>query len=338
LDRLEAVPIRGTAGATRGISPGRNPFFSPDGKWVGFWQDGKLKKVLADGGTPVDICEAGNPFGATWATDNTIVYGAGPQGIYRVSADGGKPALIVRDPAGLAHGPQLLPGGRTVLFTLRGENDEWDEAQIVVQSLDTEHREVLIRGGTDARYLETGHLVYVGNGTLFSVPFDATSLKVSGGPVSLAENIAQSPGQTGAAHFSISRTGSLAYVAGSFRPTSLQTLVWLDRQGHETPLKAPARGYVNPRVSPDEMRIAVAVRAATQNIWMWDIRRETLSPLSSIRARHGWPAWTRNGERLAFSTSGGIWWQAGDGSGSPERLIEPSFRRRSTGELVRARR
>jgi hypothetical protein len=94
LDQLEAVPIRGTAGAT-GITSGRNPFFSPDGKWVGFWQDRKLKKVLADGGTPVDICEAENPWGATWATDNTIVYGAGPQGIYRVSANGGKPALIV---------------------------------------------------------------------------------------------------------------------------------------------------------------------------------------------------------------------------------------------------
>ena len=116
LDRLQPAPLRGTGGDVP--SAGRSPFFSPDGTWVAFWQAGKLKKVLVDGGTPVDICDAANPFGATWATDNSILYGGGAAGIFRVSADGGKPEALIRDPGGLAHGPQLLPGGRSVLFTL----------------------------------------------------------------------------------------------------------------------------------------------------------------------------------------------------------------------------
>jgi serine/threonine-protein kinase len=328
LKELEAVPIRGTAGGTVAEpnaltgAAGRSPFFSPDGKWVGFWQDQQLKKVLVDGGTPVPICAAGNMFGATWATDNTIVYGEGPLGIYRVSADGGTPALVVSNPGGVAHGPQLLPGNRALLFTLRGATDEWDESQIVVQSLDTGRRQVLLRG-TDARYLETGHLVYVANGTLFAVPFDAASLKILGGPVSLVEHVAQSAAQTGAAHFATSQSGSLAYIAGSFRPpVPPQTLVWLDRQGRETPLNAPVRAYAYPRVSPDGNRIAVQV--AGENIWLWDVKRETLSPLTSGRDLDLYPLWTRLGDRLAYRSTAGIFWRAVDGSGSPEQLAAPS--------------
>jgi serine/threonine-protein kinase len=328
LKELEATPIRGTIGgavaepgALTGAA-GRNPFFSPDGKWVGFWQDGQLKRVLADGGTPVPICVAENPFGAMWAIDNTIVYGEGPLGIYRVSADGGQPALVVSNPGGVAHGPQLLPGGRAVLFTLRGATDEWDESQIVVQSLDTGQRQVLLRGA-DARYLETGHLVYVANGTLFAVPFDAASLRVLGGPVSLVEHVAQSPAQTGAAHFATSQTGLLAYVAGSFRNAlPPQTLVWLDRQGHETPITAPVRAYAYPRVSPDGNRIAVQVDS--ENIWLWDVKRETLSPLTSGRSRDLYPLWTRLGDRLAYRSTSGLLWRAVDGSGSSEELAAPS--------------
>src|SRR5262249_39708542 len=154
----------------------RNPFFSPDGRWFGFWHEGKIKKVQIAGGIPVEICDAEIPFGAMWAADDTILFGAGSGGIYRVPAAGGKPELIVRDPGGVAHGPQLLPGGRAVLFTIAQENGGWDDARIVVQSLETGHRDVLITGGTDARYLETGHLLYVSGGTLLAAPFDLRSL------------------------------------------------------------------------------------------------------------------------------------------------------------------
>jgi serine/threonine-protein kinase len=328
LDQLEAVPIRGTGG---GIDFGRSPFFSPDGKWVGFWQDGKLKKVLADGGKSADICEAENPFGASWGDDHTNVFGGGSRGIFRVSPDGGQPELIVRDPGGTAHGPQVLPGGRSVLFTLLREGNSWDDADIVVQSLNGGRREVVIRGGTDARYLETGHLVYVANGTLFAQPFDVGSLKVSGGPVSLVERVAQSPIQTGAAHFSLSRSGTLAYVDGSFQSAvRTSTLVWLDRQGRETPLKAPPQAYTYPRISPDGSQIAVSVRGNRsdttnlENVFIWDITRETLARLTSGGGLHRQPVWSPKGERLAYAWSAAgnpqTWWQAADGGGAPERL------------------
>src|SRR5262249_43631609 len=174
-----------------------------------------------------------------------------------------------------------------------------------------------------ARYLETGHLVYVARGTLFAIPFDVTTLKVSGGPVSLVENIAQAPIQTGAAHFSISRTGSLAYVTGSFVLIRQQTLVWLDRQGHETPLAAPVRGYLQARISPDESRIAVVIAGGGRRIWIWDTKRETLEPLTVSGGYATSPVWTRDGQRLAFSWSG-LWGQAADGNGSPERLADAS--------------
>src|SRR5262249_927953 len=146
LNQLEAVPIRKTGGEPRTF--GREPFFSPDGKWVGFWQDRGLRKVLVDGGTPVDICETNPPTGATWSDENTILYAAGATGIFRVSPDGGQPELIVRNPGGTTHGPQLLPGGRSVLFTLRNEASRWDDADIVVESLIDHHHDVVVRGGT----------------------------------------------------------------------------------------------------------------------------------------------------------------------------------------------
>jgi serine/threonine-protein kinase len=323
LDRLDAVPLRGTMGT----SGGRSPFFSPDGKWIGFWNDGKLRKVLVNGGTPVDICDAENPYGASWADDNTILYGAGERGIFRVSAGGGKPEVILADLGGAAHGPQLLPGGRSVLFTVREGGNSWDDADIVVQSIDTGKRDVIVRGGTDGRYLESGHIVYVAGGTLFALPFDLASLKASGGPVALIEGVAQSPAQTGSAHFSVSRTGTLAYIEGSFRDLVLQKLAWIDRAGRETEIAAPARNYLSPRISPDGKRLAVQVRTRDDDhVWIWDFARETFTPLTSGRDRQNSPVWTPDGRRIAFGSGrtgdARVHWQLADGSGSPEALSD----------------
>ena len=159
IDQLEPTPIRGTEAA-------RNPFLSPDGEWVGFWSEGQLKKVAIRGGAPVSLCDATNPFGAQWGADDTIVFGQGRDGILRVSADGGTPEVLVplEGTNALVHGPQILPGEKAVLFTL-GRNT-WDDAQVVVHTLETNERKVLIDGGRDARYVPTGHLVYVYGGGL----------------------------------------------------------------------------------------------------------------------------------------------------------------------------
>ena len=245
MDQLEATPIRGTAEGS-----GREPFFSPDGQWVGFWAGGQLKKVSISGGASVTLCEAENPSGASWGADDRIVFGQVAEGIFQVSANGGEKELLISVDSAKgdrAHGPQILPDGKTVLFTLGSEGVDWDDAQIVVQSLATGERKVLVSGGSDARYVPTGHLAYKQQGTLLAVPFDVVRLEVTGGPVPIVEDVAQA-GITfsGTAQYTFSDLGSLVYVPGG--RVVKRTLVWVDREGKEEPLAAEPRGYSSPRI------------------------------------------------------------------------------------------
>jgi serine/threonine-protein kinase len=319
MDQLEATPMRGTEG-------GREPFFSPDGQWVGFWAEGQLKKVSISGGAPVNLCEAKNPWGASWGSDDTIVFGQGLDGIWKVSASGGTPEILVAiDSEGeLAHGPQILPGGKTVLFTLRaGLPASWDDAQIVVQSLETGERRVLIEGGRDARYLPTGHLVYAREGTLLAVAFNLGRLEVSGGPVPMAEGIMDADTRTGAAHFSSSKLGSLVYVPGGQQFRS--ELVWVDRQGQAVPLIEDQVSFSNPRLSPDGRTVAVQVTRDGRDIWIYDAERGTRMRLT-VGGENANPVWTPDGERITFASarSGGspnLYWKTADGSGEAQVLL-----------------
>ena len=156
-----------------------------------------------------------------------------------------------------AHGPQFLPGRRAVLFTLGQAEQSWDDAQIVVQSLDDGSRHVVIQGGTDARYLPTGHLVYARGGSLLAQPFDLQELKTSAGPVSVVDGVAQAVGgATGAAHFSVSADATLVYVPSSSLDFREVSFVWVDRTGRETPVSAPVGIYLAPTLSPDGGRVA----------------------------------------------------------------------------------
>ena len=249
MDQKEATIVRGTEGA-------RNPFFSPDGEWVGFYSASQLKKIAIRGGAPVSLCDAVAPWGARWEADDTIVFGQGRVGIMQVSADGGTPEVVVAvDATGeFAHGPQVLPGGKAVLFTL-ADGTDWNDAQIVVHLLETGERKVLVEGGRDARYLRTGHLVYVLDGTLLAVPFDADALEVTGGPIPMAEGVRTAGSTTGAAQFSVSETGSLVYVTGG--DVENGTLVWVDRDGREEALAAEPGSYRHPRISPDGSRVVL---------------------------------------------------------------------------------
>src|SRR5215471_9621656 len=178
----EAKPIPGT---NQDVN---TPFFSPDGKWVGFYAvpEAKLKKIAITGGATVTIGDVNNPYGASWYSDGTILLGQGSKGIVRISADGGTPQTIIpaKDDE-ILHGPQMLPGGDEVLFTVAANmgDDRWDKALIVVQSLKTGERKTLINGGSDARYVPSGDIVYVLGSNLFAVPFDVWKLQVTGGPV-----------------------------------------------------------------------------------------------------------------------------------------------------------
>ena len=215
MNALESNPIPGTDEDAEG------PFFSPDSQWVAYFSltDLQLEKIALSGGASVTICDSpdGGNFGASWAEDGTIVFGR-PEGVFGVSANGGTPELIVEaDADEQVYGPQALPGGEWVLFTTTTATGatRWNDAQIVVQSVASGERRVLVAGGSDARYLPTGHLVYAIGDVLYGVAFDINGLQTVGGPVSLVEDIARATGgATAAANYDVSVGGSLVYLTG----------------------------------------------------------------------------------------------------------------------------
>ena len=254
VDQLLATPLAGARETSGPGQPGaRNPFFSADGQWIGYHAGGQLKKISITGGAPVTLCDLTNVWGASWGADDTILLGQGPDGIWQVPGTSGTPTqLIAVEEGELAHGPQMLPGGEWVLFTLRPNGTSaWGAAQIVEQSVVTGERHVLIDGGRDGRYVATGHLVYVVYGVLFAVPFDLGARAVTGGPVPLVEGIREATGgRTGAAHFSVARNGSLVYVPSTAGVGEQLELVWVNRAGEIEPVGAERRAYRWGRVSP----------------------------------------------------------------------------------------
>ncbi len=329
LDQLDPTPVDGTEGA-------HNPFFSPDGEWVGFWASGELRKVPISGGPPVTLCEISPPpFGASWGREDTIVFGTHDGGLRQVSADGGTPEELTtldKEKGEVTHRlPSLLPGGKGVLFTVRKRTiGRWDDSQIVVQSLVTGERKVLIENGADAHYVPTGHLVFVRLGTLMAVPFDLAQLEVTGGPVGIVEGVVQAANMTnsgadsGAAQFSFSQTGSLLYVPGGIYPDREDSLVWVDREGAAEALVIPKGPYFAPRLSPDGRQVAVFTGQSKQDIWLYDISRDTLTRLT-VQGDNLWPSWTPDGARVTFSSrsTGGplnLFWRPADLSGPAERL------------------
>ena len=324
LDQLQATEVSGAAGAW-------SPFFSTDGQSIGFFADGQLKSVSVSGGAPVTLGATSNdPFGASWGPDDTIWFGQGPQGISQVPGTGGTPEVVFSvDDGESAHGPQMLPGGEWVLFTLRPPSAAaWDDAQIVAQSLVTNERVVIIQRGRDARYMPTGHLVYLLNGVLFAVGFDPEALEVVGGSVSLVEQIAHARGtgvgQTGAGHFAVSATGSLVYASAT--SLSRRTLAWVDRDGRAEPLTdLPADAYTSVTVSPDGSTLALDVGEQASNIWIYDIARGTRSLLTTGSADAHSAVWTVDERQVVFSSqrdgSAGLYRQNADGTGEAELLL-----------------
>jgi serine/threonine protein kinase len=334
MDQIAAKPIPGTAGSEA-------PFFSPDGQWIGFSQNGRLKKVATSGGAPQDLCEATYASGASWPSPGRILFGRGPDGIWQVSADGGQPSRLITVDAKkeIAYGPQMLPGGKAVLFTVAsqelaasGSNQSlWDNAQIVVQSLDSGTRTVVVRNGADARYVASGHLVYVRQGTLLAVPFDLARNAAIGNPVPAVDGIQEATiggvasigrNATGAAQFTVSQNGLFAYIPQDLAALA-RTLVWVDRHGHETPISVPERAYAYPRISPDGTHAVVDSRDQEQHIWTWDFSRENLNRVTFDPAADIAPLWTPDGRRIVFLRPGqGLFSKAADGTGAEDHLTE----------------
>ena len=310
-----------------GGAPLYNPFFSPDGEWVGFYDlaDLELRRVPVQGESAVPIGDLdSNMSGASWGEDDTLIY-ATNSGLWRVPSSGGVPEqLTTRDIAGgeLGHfWPEILPGGQAVLFTV--VSTPVDDSQIAVLSLDTGDVTVVVRGGFHARYAPTGHLVYGVGNTLQAVPFDVARLETTGGAVALVEGVVTK--SLGSASFSLSATGSLVYVSGDAASAQARDLVWVDRQGREEPLGTPLAPYESPRVSPDGRFVAVEVRnSENSDVSIYDGERGTLTRLTFDPGADGFPIWAPDGARVVFSSDRdgvlNIYERAADGTGRAQRL------------------
>ena len=320
MDRLEAAPIAGTAGAS-------GPFFSPDGQWVGFFAGGSLKRVAIAGGAPLTICEAGEARGACWGPDDVIFFAPTPaDAVWKVPAAGGSPSAVTTldfEGGERTHRwPRLLPGGQVLLFTIgTAGTDSFDEALIAAEGLNTGERHILLKGGSDARHVATGHLVYSRGGALLAAPWDPFRLRLSGGVVPVLEGVMTEV--TGAAHLALSEAGCLVYVPGEAQ-RARQSLLWVDPDGSEQPLQLSPRQYEEPRLSPDGKRLALAVGGMRHDVWVYDTARGTFSRLTFEGDNYA-PIWTPDGKRITFSSNrdgpSNIYWKASDGSGLDERLL-----------------
>ena len=324
LNSLHALSLDGSRGS--GDASPRGVFFSPDSQWIGYWAAGELRKISVDGGAATMICVAENPTGAHWSPNGTIVF-AQTTGVWRVSADGGAPAQIMRiDSGSRIQAPQLLPGEQTLLATVAAGRDSWDDAAIMIQPLDGGAPRRVHIGG-NARYVSTGHLLYMVRGVMLAVRFDAASLTVTGGPVPMVEDIAVPPTlANGPAQFSVSESGTLVYATRPDTAMLARTLVWVDRQGHEEAINAPSRAYVYPRLSPDGSQVALDALGDNRDIYIWDLARGADARLTTHPGLDRSPTWTADGRRIIFSSDRdgvpSLYWQSADGVGAAELLLD----------------
>jgi serine/threonine-protein kinase len=312
-DEFEGKPIPGTEG-------GFQPFFSPDGQWVGFFTDTKLKKVFLQGGSPVELCDAVHVYGASWSSDDRI-YFADREGnrLTRIGASGGTPEVVANssEVGSTLLWPHVLPGSKAVLF-----NSPFP-GTINVLSLEDRSRRPLI-AGTSASYAASGHIVFSRGSDVLTVAFDLERLAITGPAVPVLEKVRTEAMDSG--QFSISTRGTLAYVEGGF--ARYATLVWLDRQGRETPVNVPAQVYGSFTLSPEGRRIAVIIPAQaegqTNDIWIYDLERHNRTPLAT-RVQVS-PVWAPDGRSVFLGLeqdgAANIYRLAVDGTGVKERLTE----------------
>jgi serine/threonine-protein kinase len=318
LDQAQATVLAGTEGA-------RTPFFSPDGQWIGFNAAGKLKKISTHGGAVTGLSDAPNFRGATWTEDGFIIAAPDTQGpLMRLSASGGvlKPLTQLDKATGESthRWPQVLPGGKAVLFTSHTTTGNYEDAAIVAQSLVTGRRNVLWRGGSYGRYVLSGHLLFAHAGTLFAVPMDVDRLKLTGDPSPVLESVASYP-VTGAASFDFARNGLLVFQSGE--SSQREAMYWIRASGLPQ-LVSTFPGAFSLRLSPDGRRIALSVsEGSSREVWIYDLERGTRTRLT-FGGDGSNPIWTLDGKNIVYVFRNEIQSVRADGAGETTRLYASS--------------
>ena len=298
LDSEMAQPLPGTDNPFQ-------PFWSADSRFLAFYTEGKLKKIAVSGGPAQTIAEApagGDATGGagTWNREGVILFVPTAIGtVHRVSAAGGAAtAVTALDASRKEDGhfwPHFLPDGKRFLYF--AHSTEPENNAIFAGALDSPERKLLLNASSNPVYAPPGYLLFNRQGTLMAQSFDAGRLALTGEAVPVAEGVQFNALDSGAA-FAASENGVLAYRGGG--GANPRTLVWVSRNGTEQPVAAPVRSYVNPRLSPDGRRVAVTLEAQEDQIWLYDLARETLTRLTFEGTSNDVPVWTPDGKRITF--------------------------------------
>jgi len=331
LNQGQVTPLAGTDDASY-------PFFSPDGDWIGFFADSKLKKIAVEGGTAVTLCDALIARGASWGDDGNIIAALDYQDVLsRVPSAGGTPVPVTKFNSGeqTHRWPQVLTGSQAIVFTASTSLNNFEDANIDVILLKTGERKTVAHGGFAPHYLATssgagpagtgpGHLVYMHQSTLFAVPFSPARLVATGPPTPILEDVRSSIGAGG--DFAFGQNGTFLYLSGKGASAGW-SISWVDISGKTEPLHAPHGLYATPRFSPDGKRLAFSIGSSTgADIWVQDLDRNTPSRLSFLAGGNNFPVWTPDGKNMVFQSdnpaAAGLYWIRSDGSGEAQRLTD----------------
>ena len=334
LSELEARPIQGSDTPAITLDSVNSPVFSPDGRSIAYWDQGAIKRIAIGGGTAVPLGQSARLWGMSWSGDE-IVYGEGSLGIMRVSAEGGMPEQIARvESTELAASPQMLPGNRAVLFTIlaaetAGGIEQWDTARIVVQAMGSGERKTVVERGSHARYLSSGHIVYLVDGVLFAAPFDERRLQI-GRAVPVLNGVRRGAFGNTSAKYSVSGNGSLVFVPGPVSTSGAlrREVVRMNRKGRVEQLPLKPDAYSSLRVSPNGRQLAFGTDDGKEAIvWVYDLSGTSMPRRITFGGGNRFPIWSGDGQRVVFQSDRGgdlgVYWQQADGSGTAKRLTTP---------------
>jgi Tol biopolymer transport system component len=335
LNEQKATPIPGTEG---GIAP----FLSPDNRWIGFWRDQKLWKVQIDGGVPQELCEALLSFGASWGENGQIVFtGSNRDGLHGISSNGGTPEVLTEpdsEKMEVSHRlPYHLPDGKDILFTIMKDAADFEPRISIFDSQSGKWRE-LLENASDARYISTGHILFLRQGTLMAVPFDLKKLEIIGQPVAVIPdvlhilNATNGSENTASGQISISDSGRLIYVSGGTNPDLKNMLVWIDHDGNLKPVCSQIKPFFSPRLSPDGKSVLYNTMGKESSIGIYDIDRDIHSTI--ISGSGSFPLFSPSGNEIVFTRKeskphADIFIKATKGDTKIKPLIESQYPKRA---------